>query len=198
MMLENLARVIAAGASTQLGVDDLECQVAVMQSLGAGPGTVAVVDLDAKTLLWTSDPRSGAGDLEPREEAMLAISIEQRLAAASTDEMLPTPIRLPLGLVVAAALLPDGAPFPGRCAAARIQAFDGRVDPLDGLSSRERTVARYLVNGYAAPNIAAITGLAEHTVRTYVRRLYKKLHVCNRADLVRKVMGFGGASVSSG
>jgi len=37
-------------------------------------------------------------------------------------------------------------------------------------------------------NVAAISGLSENTVRTYVRRLYQKLGVANRADLVRKLM----------
>ena len=37
-------------------------------------------------------------------------------------------------------------------------------------------------------NVAAISGLSENTVRTYIRRLYQKLGVANRADLVRKLM----------
>jgi hypothetical protein len=37
-------------------------------------------------------------------------------------------------------------------------------------------------------NVAAIAGLSENTVRTYVRRLYAKLGVSNRADLVRKLV----------
>jgi DNA-binding CsgD family transcriptional regulator len=189
VFLENIARVIAAGASTQLGVDDLECEVAVIRALGPGLGTEIVVDREAKRVLWTSDPHSVACGLESHEEHILVESIEQRLALHASDEMPPTPARMPIGLVVAAAALDEEALFPGRCAAARIQSFGDRIDPLEGLSSRERTVARFLVNGYAAPNIAAITGLAEHTVRTYVRRLYKKLDVCNRADLIRKVLG---------
>ena len=36
--------------------------------------------------------------------------------------------------------------------------------------------------------MAAISGLSENTVRTYVRRLYGKLEVNNRADLVRKLV----------
>ena len=40
----------------------------------------------------------------------------------------------------------------------------------------------------ASVNVAAIAGLSENTVRTYVRRLYSKLGVNNRADLVRKLM----------
>jgi hypothetical protein len=49
-------------------------------------------------------------------------------------------------------------------------------------------MARLLVAGYSGVNIAAIVGLSENTVRTYFRRLYAKLDVSNRADLVRKLV----------
>ena len=51
-----------------------------------------------------------------------------------------------------------------------------------------REIARLLVAGYSGVNVAAISGLSENTVRTYVRRLYAKLGVNNRADLVRKLV----------
>lgn len=53
------------------------------------------------------------------------------------------------------------------------------------LSKREREVAALLVGGYANLNIAAHLGISENTTRTYIRRLYKKLGVCNRIDLIR-------------
>lgn len=53
------------------------------------------------------------------------------------------------------------------------------------LSRREREVAALLVGGYANLNIAAHLGISENTTRTYIRRLYKKLGVCNRIDLIR-------------
>jgi DNA-binding CsgD family transcriptional regulator len=59
---------------------------------------------------------------------------------------------------------------------------------MEGLSKREREIARLLVAGYSGVNVAAIAGLSENTVRTYVRRLYSKLSVSNRADLVRKLV----------
>jgi DNA-binding CsgD family transcriptional regulator len=59
---------------------------------------------------------------------------------------------------------------------------------MEGLSKREREIARLLVAGYSGVNVAAIAGLSENTVRTYVRRLYGKLGVSNRADLVRKLV----------
>lgn len=56
------------------------------------------------------------------------------------------------------------------------------------LSAREREIARLLIDGYAALNVAAVLELSENTVRTYVRRLYKKLNVNNRADLVCRLL----------
>jgi DNA-binding CsgD family transcriptional regulator len=61
--------------------------------------------------------------------------------------------------------------------------FAPRADTL--LSPREREVARLLVEGYANLNVAAHLGISENTIRTYIRRLYKKLNVCNRIDLIR-------------
>jgi DNA-binding CsgD family transcriptional regulator len=61
--------------------------------------------------------------------------------------------------------------------------------PRLGLSTREREIADLLVAGYAAINAAAVLHLSEHTVRTYIRRLYRKLNVSNRADLVRELIG---------
>jgi DNA-binding CsgD family transcriptional regulator len=57
-----------------------------------------------------------------------------------------------------------------------------------GLSRREREIARLLVGGCSALNIAARCMLSEATVRTYVRRIYRKAGVANRADLVRKLL----------
>lgn len=56
------------------------------------------------------------------------------------------------------------------------------------LSGREQQIAELLMSGYAVINIAAILELSEHTVRTYVRRLYRKLDITNRVDLVRTML----------
>ena len=73
-----------------------------------------------------------------------------------------------------------------RCAVVRVATQKAR--PFEGLSRREREIARLLVSGYSGVNVAALSGLSENTVRTYVRRLYGKLGVNNRADLVRKLV----------
>ncbi|MBZ5602238.1 MAG: helix-turn-helix transcriptional regulator [Acidobacteriia bacterium] len=54
------------------------------------------------------------------------------------------------------------------------------------LSTREREIAQLLAAGYSTVNAAAMLSLSENTIRTYVRRLYRKLEITNRADLTRK------------
>lgn len=54
------------------------------------------------------------------------------------------------------------------------------------LSTREREIAQLLATGYSTVNAAAMLSLSENTIRTYVRRLYRKLDITNRADLTRK------------
>ena len=54
------------------------------------------------------------------------------------------------------------------------------------LSTREREIAQLLAAGYSTVNAAAMLSLSENTIRTYVRRLYRKLDITNRADLTRK------------
>lgn len=80
---------------------------------------------------------------------------------------------------------------PGRSTDAK----DARTRGLEQLSPQERLVAGLLVNGYHVSNVAASTGLAHDTVRTYIRRIYRKLGVRNRADLVRTVLVTGDATV---
>jgi DNA-binding CsgD family transcriptional regulator len=86
-------------------------------------------------------------------------------------------------------------------AIAFFQGFSRSLNATDSglkqLSAQERLVAGLLVNGYPVPSVAAVTGLAPDTVRTYIRRLYRKLGVRNRADLVRTVLVSGDAALVS-
>ena len=56
------------------------------------------------------------------------------------------------------------------------------------LSRREIEVAQLLSNGFSRLNVAAQLGLSVNTIREYIRRLYTKYGVCNRADLVRRFL----------
>jgi DNA-binding CsgD family transcriptional regulator len=188
--LEGVAPFIVAGARAQLQYDELSREAAALRALGRVSGIVYVVDRDKKRVVWAADREQGVDweeDVEPLED-QLVDAVEQSLAARARGDALPTPPRLPTGSVVAVARIDEDPVFGGaRCAAVRVEA-PKRPAAIEGLSKREREIARLLVAGYSGVNVAAISGLSENTVRTYVRRLYAKLGVNNRADLVRKLV----------
>ena len=188
--IERLAPFIVAGARAQLQYDELSREAAALRALGKISGVVYVVDRDKKRVVWAADRERGVDweeDVEPIE-AQLVDAVEQSLAARARKEALPTPPRLPSGTIVSVAKV-DGDPVFGgaRCAAVRVEGTQ-RPTAIEGLSKRERAIARLLIAGYSGVNVAAIAGLSENTVRTYVRRLYAKLGANNRADLVRKLV----------
>jgi DNA-binding CsgD family transcriptional regulator len=188
--IERLAPFIVAGARAQLQYDELSREAAALRALGKISGIVYVVDRDKKRIVWAADRERGIEwdeDVAPIE-AQLVDAAEQSIAARARKEALPTPPRLPSGTIVSVARI-DGDPVFGgaRCAAVRVEGTP-RPTPMEGLSKRERAIARLLVAGYSGVNVAAIAGLSENTVRTYVRRLYTKLGANNRADLVRKLV----------
>lgn len=56
----------------------------------------------------------------------------------------------------------------------------------DLLTARERDVVQGLVDGLGDKQVAARLGLSPETVRSYVKRIYKKLHVGSRTELVSR------------
>jgi DNA-binding CsgD family transcriptional regulator len=189
-LLETLAPFVVAGARAVLQYDELSREAAALRALGKVSGVVYVVDRDRKRVVWAADREHGIEwdeDVTPFED-VLVDAVEKSLAARQRGDAIPTPPRLPMGTLVAVAKIDDDPVFGGaRCAAVRVEA-SGRPAAIEGLSKREREIARLLVAGYSGVNVAAISGLSENTVRTYVRRLYGKLGVNNRADLVRKLV----------
>ena len=55
------------------------------------------------------------------------------------------------------------------------------------LTDRERQILELMVRGKTIKAVAEFLLLSPHTVHDYVKRIYKKLEVHNRAELVRKV-----------
>jgi len=62
------------------------------------------------------------------------------------------------------------------------------VDPLDGLTARERELLAALAAGAANAEIAAKTGISLNTVKFHLKNLYGKLNVGNRAQAVAYYM----------
>lgn len=187
--LEALGAFVVAGVRAQLAYDELSREAAALRAFSKVNGTLFVVDRDAKKVVWAANRDRGIeweADVVPIADHVVDAA-EQSLAARAKGDALPTPPRLPSGAVVGVAKI-DGDPVFGgaRCVVLRVEPQEKA--PIEGLSKREREIARLLVAGYSGVNVAAISGLSENTVRTYVRRLYQKLGVSNRADLVRKLM----------
>ncbi len=188
--IEALAPFIVAGARAQLQYDELSREASALRALGKISGVVYVVDREQKRIIWAADRERGVDwdeDVEPIE-SLVVDAVERSLEARARKEPLPTLPRLPSGTIVAVSKI-DGDPVFGgaRCAAVRVEGEE-KATAMEGLSKRERAIARLLVAGYSGVNVAAIAGLSENTVRTYVRRLYSKVGANNRADLVRKLM----------
>lgn len=198
--LEALGPFVAAGARAQLAYDELSREAAALRAFSKVSGTLFVVDRERKKVVWAANRERGIeweADVAPIEGHVVDAA-EQSLEARAKHEALPTPPRLPTGAVVAVAKLEDEPVFNnGKCAILRVEPQE-KAAPIGGLSKREREIARLLVAGYSGVNVAAISGLSENTVRTYVRRLYQKLGVSNRADLVRKLMSPAEAAPTGG
>jgi DNA-binding CsgD family transcriptional regulator len=190
--LEALSPFVVASARAQLAFDDLSREASSLRALQRGTSTLVVVDRDSGRIVWAANRERGIewdADILPHAKAIVAAA-EQSLDAKTRGEALPTPPALPFGTVAQVAKIEGDPVFAGaRCAVLRIESMEkAGQKPLEGLSKREREIARLLVAGYSGVNVAAIAGLSENTVRTYVRRLYAKLGVSNRADLVRKLV----------
>ncbi len=88
-------------------------------------------------------------------------------------------------------VMAGGAPMSGEVAAKVIETFrakPGEAPPpaAELLSDREWQVLVKLAEGLAAKEIAVQLGIKFETVRTYVRRIYTKLHTRSRGETVAR------------
>lgn len=88
-----------------------------------------------------------------------------------------------------------GSPMSGPIARKVVQSF--HLSPTtskegDALSPRERQVLDLLAKGYAYKQISDQLELSIDTIRTYIRRIYDKLHVHSRTEAVARYLGSPG------
>jgi DNA-binding CsgD family transcriptional regulator len=182
--LTSLLPTLSLMADLWLSSENLTCENAVLRALGAdNKGLVLIVDPNAGHVLWARDPGQNLDwerDVLPLGYAALE-QVRKHPNLRSAVQMAPEPdVDLPLS--IAPVQITEFAKSP--CLAIAVSAAQ-RPNSMEPLSQRERQVAELLVEGYANVNIAAHLQLSENTVRTYVRRLYRKLGVYNRLQLVR-------------
>lgn len=114
----------------------------------------------------------------------------QALQAGATGYLLKrTPPRQLLEAV--SEVLEGGAPITSHIARKVVEAFHAQATnrpavPEAELSPREREVLELLAKGFLIKEIADRVGVGFGTVRTYVRRVYEKLHVQSRSQAIAK------------
>jgi len=124
----------------------------------------------------------------------------QALQAGATGYLLK---RTPPKELLAAVLevLEGGAPITSHIARKVVEAFHlpaAAKTPGEtaALSAREKEVLEMLAEGFLVKEIADKLGVSFGTVRTYVRRVYEKLHVRSRSQAISKYF-HGAAGVPS-
>lgn len=85
-----------------------------------------------------------------------------------------------------------GSPMSSHIARKVVQAFqppERAQPPAERFSPREQQVLELLAKGDPYKQIADSMGISIETIRTYIRRIYEKLHVHSRIEAVVKYMG---------
>jgi DNA-binding NarL/FixJ family response regulator len=85
-----------------------------------------------------------------------------------------------------------GAPMSSAIARKVVQSFQeapAEGSAVEGLSAREQEVLDLLAKGYLYKEISDKLQLGLGTIKTYVRRIYEKLHVQSRTEAVIKYLG---------
>lgn len=78
-----------------------------------------------------------------------------------------------------------------QCAFQRISVLLKQTQAVPKLSKREDDVLKWIAQGKSVSSIATILNLSPESVKTYVRRLYTKMEVSDRAGLVLKASRSG-------
>jgi DNA-binding NarL/FixJ family response regulator len=88
-------------------------------------------------------------------------------------------------------VMDGGAPMSGAIARKVVQSFQ-EIRPanenVEGLSAREKEVLDMLAEGFHYKEISEKLHLGLGTIKTYVRRIYEKLHVQSRTEAVVKYL----------
>jgi DNA-binding CsgD family transcriptional regulator len=187
--LEGLTPALDLLSSTFLERLELERWVDVTRELGSFDGVCCVIDIELQELVWVgSCGRHSEADDRIRRCAPHLVRLAERCAHRGMNDPPVSYPRLDGGVVIKVLPSVDLTTFNGRFAVIAVRNTDESESTRpDELSKRERQIARLLVAGYTSLNTAAIMGLSENTVRTYVRRLYRKLGVNSRTELVRRL-----------
>ena len=171
----------------------VELAAAVMGALSCGlRDPCAVLDHQGR-VLWVNETARQQygievltlGDL--REPAMetgpvplwhQAVRAASELPSSAPIDGTPTSI---YGITVTRVLRPGKSP---------VYVVVGAVTPtLAGLTHREREVVELTTQGHSTASVAVLLAMSEGTVRQHMKRIYRKLQVSSRMELLLRVLG---------
>jgi DNA-binding CsgD family transcriptional regulator len=183
--LSGLAPLLSSLGEREVSRQGQLCMRAVLDVVGVH-GSVFVVDCDRHRIVW--DSNCGLCPMTLALERHIVRLAAERLAAESEDAPTPTPPRLANGTVVSVRPLCNIGLRGGRLYAVQVVFDEDKDDAFAALSEREHEVAGLLVAGYTSDNIGARFGVSPNTIRTYTRRLYAKLGIVSRVELVHRFL----------
>jgi len=136
----------------------------------------------------------GAIEFERGEYAISDVMVDRALVTmARTGSRAPLRA-IPPGTLSALAARALGRPQSDearRILAQVVEATDGHDRLIEPLSSRELLVLAEVEKGATVAGIAAALYISPNTVKTHLRRLYRKLGVTTRSDAIRKAKSLG-------
>lgn len=152
---------------------------------------VVLIDINLPRLNGVEVVRRLKPDMPATQFVMITVysdsdRIFDALAAGATGYLLKQTPREEL-LAALLEVLRGGSPMSSGIARKVVQCFQkpaagGNADDLQQLSTREYEVLGLLAQGYLCKEISQSLGISNHTVDTYLRRIYEKLHVHSRSQ----------------
>lgn len=190
-----LGRVFRAARDMSLVASYPDAESALADIESARPD-IALVDINLPSMSGIEFIRELKSRTDDIQLLVLTVyedaeKIFQSLSAGANGYLLKrvSPDRL---LAAVRELKAGGSPMSGSVARKVVQSFQrmgvSRRDD-ENLSPRESEILSLLVDGLMYKEISDKTGIAYETVRTYIRRIYEKLHVRTRSEAVARHLG---------
>lgn len=163
---------------------------AAMEQIKNEPPDVVLMDIDLPGISGIEGVKLLKSRLPETDFIMLTVqddddSIFNSLCVGATGYLLkdtpPTEI-----LTAIRDVFDGGSPMSSSIARRIIGSFKSQQETI--LSERELEILRHLCDGENYKIIADKLNISGHTVRSHFKNIYKKLHVSNRAEAVKKAI----------
>jgi DNA-binding CsgD family transcriptional regulator len=155
---------------------------------GFGPGLMAAILSSVIAVYFYLPPRLALAIHEPFDGVQLSLFILEGLAAATAGGIVRRAVGREDAIHRSTRQL---ARFLQRAEVVRGQPLMNAERLTEGLTEREREVARLLAFGLANREIAAALFVSRNTVKTHLKHIYEKLAVRSRTEAVARCIELG-------